>query len=434
MGKQHPLDNDPDFLADIASDMRKKDIMEKWSCSSGFVVNRRKKLGLIDEARAKKLAPSGDRVSGNVTVDADGGEFSELQTAERITDWARIFEHFDLDPESFEIIDDTVRMSMWQQSARAASGDRDIVNLYSYRAAFRRIKHEEEAEFASIIERIKGAVAAEPRKVALRTDGAFTQVVVPADLQAGKTDWLGGSEELTAQALASFQRAAEFAREHKPAEICILDPGDAIENMFNTPSQPATNDLSIDRQVELVLHIFLTGIEMLAPLAPIVRFAAVSSNHGAVRSSLKNQAADAHADYGLAIARMMRRALELNQEAFGHVTVQTPEPFMESLSLETSGTTIGLVHGHQASGPDKIGEWWKGQSLGGMPTADARILVAGHWHSTRYYQVGDSRHVFVSPSSDRGSSWFTNLKGDSSTSGMLMFTTRDGEWDHLRVI
>jgi len=36
------------------------------------------------------------------------------------------------------VVDDTVRMSKWQQSKRTESGDRDVVWLYSYRARFAR--------------------------------------------------------------------------------------------------------------------------------------------------------------------------------------------------------------------------------------------------------------------------------------------------------
>lgn len=429
-----PLWDNEDFLNDCRSDMSKADVMEKWQVSSGLVVDVRKEVGgprtVVVGTTDAEFDTEAD--SAKLTLDSKGGSFSNVKSDSPITDWSGVFKQFNLDPDSFEIVDDTVRMSMWQQSKRTENGDRDVVNLYSYRAQFRKINPKEKAEFESILERIRTFTPLPSRDMRARSDES--QIVVPSDLQVGKSDWNGGSEETAAQALASFATAAEFAREERPAEICIVDPGDAIENMFNTPSQLATNDLTVDRQIELALHIFLSGVEMLAPLAPSLRFAGVSSNHGTVRTGLKAPAGDVHADYGLAIARMMRRALKLNPREYSHVTVQTPEPYMESLAFETSGSTVGVVHGHQASGPDKIGEWWKGQSLGNMPTADARILIAGHWHSTRYYQVGDSRHLFVSPSGDRGSSWFTNIKGDSSTSGMLMFTTRDNEWGNLSVI
>jgi hypothetical protein len=54
-----------------------------------------------------------------------------------------------------------------------------------------------------------------------------------------------------------------------------------------------------------------------------------------------------------------------------------------------------------------------------MPTWDADILLAGHFHSHRKYQSGDGRYVIVGPASDNGSSWFSNLQGERATAGML---------------
>ncbi|WP_440708814.1 hypothetical protein [Herbiconiux sp. YIM B11900] len=370
-----------------------------------------------------------DTLTGRAEVGSDGGEFTDVQTDKPVTDWTGIFERFNLDPAVFEIIDDTVRMSTWEQSKRLENGDRDTVQLFSYRARFRR-RTQDAQEFATVLDRIRTFEF----KPSVKAVQAASLVVMPSDLQVGKVDWNGGTAETSVQALESFARAAEFAREFRPAEICIVDAGDPIENIYNTSSQLGTNDRDLPAQVEVAHHIFLTGLEILSPLAPKVRYAAVSSNHGAQRLGPKAPAGDAHADYGLGIAKMIRRALQLNPAAFGHVEVQTPEPFMESLYFETSGSRIGVVHGHQAGSADKLGEWWKGQSHGRMPVAEARILLAGHFHSLRYYQSGDSRHVFVGPASDRGSSWFTNLRGEQAQSGMLMFTTADNEWDDLRVV
>lgn len=259
-------------------------------------------------------------------------------------------------------------------------------------------------------------------------------VVVPTDLQLGKTDWNGGTRDTLEQVLASFYKAADLARETKPAEIVMVDAGDVIENIYSTSSQLATNDTDLPHQVERAMHIMLTGIQLLAPLAPSFKYVAVSSNHGAHRIGQKAPAGDVHADYGIVIAKMLGRALELNPATFSHVQVITPDPYMESLAFETSGSTVGVVHGHQAGSAEKLGEWWKGQSHGHMPTADARILIAGHWHSLRVQQSGNARWILVGPASDRGSSWFTNARGESSESGMLAFFTADNTWSDLQIL
>ena len=259
-------------------------------------------------------------------------------------------------------------------------------------------------------------------------------IIVATDFQLGKVDWNGGTADTLEQVLASFTRAAEQAVTERPQEIVIADAGDVIENIYSTSSQLGTNDLDLPHQVEAAMHVMLTGIEILAPLAPSLKYVAVSSNHGAHRIGPKSPAGDVHADYGLIVAKMIGRALALNPEAFGHVEVITPAPYMESVAFTTSGSHIGVVHGHQAGSADKLGDWWKGQSHGRMPTADARILISGHWHSLRVQQSGDARWILVGPASDRGSSWFTNSRGESSQSGMLTFLTSGNEWTDLKIV
>jgi hypothetical protein len=290
---------------------------------------------------------------------------------------------------------------------------------------------EDRISTAELVQRIE---AFQPPRNPEFHETARSLVIVPTDLQLGKTDWHGGTPDTLDQVLASFHKAAQVARDTKPAEIVMVDAGDIVENIYNTSSQLATNDTDLPHQVERAMHIMLTGIQLLSPLAPSFKYVAVSSNHGAHRIGQKAPAGDVHADYGIVIAKMLGRALQLNPDAFGHVKVVTPHPYMESLAFETSGSRVGVVHGHQASSADKLGEWWKGQSHGNMPTADARILIAGHWHSLRVQQSGDARWILVGPASDRGSSWFTNVRGESSASGMLSFLTADNAWSDLRIL
>lgn len=310
---------------------------------------------------------------------------------------------------------------------------------HSFRASAspKRIETNEATEFElqSVIDRITSYDHTKEFHMGAGDPNSDTLVIVPADLQIGKVDWNGGTDDTIKQALESFARAAQFATEHNFREIVIVDAGDIIENIYNVSSQLGTNDVDLPHQVVLASHVILSGIEMLAPLCESLRYVAVSSNHGAHRIGLKAPGGDVHADYGIAIARMLDRALKLNPVAFGHVTVQVPEPFFESLYFKTlSNSDIGVVHGHQVNSPDKIGEWWKGQSHGNMPVGNARILITGHWHSLRVQQSGDSRWIIVGPSSDRGSSWFTNNRGERSESGMLMFTTKDNKWGNLQIV
>jgi hypothetical protein len=423
----------PLFRSAIATDESLRDIAQRFGCSFGFA-QRLRSSGVFEDAAVLPVAVPVLKMEAKgapeYSRDEDSAGITITKVADRIiplSEWLLDLAADGYDPDDFNT---SHGHSIWTQHTK----DQVTKTLYSNRfSAVRKVRKDDSERLVStevVLEAIRSFTYI-PQPVAYQ-DESF--VLVPTDFQFGKVDWNGGSKETAAQVMESFSKAAAFVKEFRPREVAILDAGDIIENIYSTSAQLGTNDLDLPAQVVEAAYAMQRGLQMLAPLTPSIRYAAVSSNHGAHRIGPKSPAGDAHSDYGLAVAKMLGHALELNPSAFGHVTVQTPEPFMESLHFQTSGTDIGLVHSHQASGGDKIGEWWKGQSHGNMPVAQARILVCGHWHSLRVQQSGDSRWIMVGPSSDRGSSWFTNLKGEQSESGMLSFTTANNAWNNLRVL
>lgn len=260
-----------------------------------------------------------------------------------------------------------------------------------------------------------------------------TFVITPADPQWGKVDWGGGHQETLERMMTSYSRAADICKKLKPAEILIAALGDDVENIYSVSSQRGTNDLALTEQIRFARRVALEGIKMLAPLTPKLTYASVPSNHGSVRVGPKSPENHVLDDYGIEIAEQLRDVVSL-APSLSNVEVVIPDYNHESLLIETSGTKIGMAHGHQANNADSLGKWWAGQSHGRMPLADADIALFGHFHSLRVQQSGNARWLFVSPASDSGSSWYTNKTGESSVSGMLSFVTRDGKWSDLRVL
>lgn len=258
-------------------------------------------------------------------------------------------------------------------------------------------------------------------------------VLCPADPQIGKHDWNGSHAETIERMLSSYAAAAEFCSEYRPAEIVIAALGDDVENIHSVSSQRGTNSLALTEQIRVARRVALEGIKMLAPLTPKLTYASVPSNHGSVRIGPKSPENHVLDDYGIEIAEQIRDVAN-ESPRLSNVRVVIPDPYHESLLIETSGTKIGMAHGHQAASPDKLSDYWRGQSHGRMPLAEADIALFGHYHSLRVQQSGDARWLFVSPAQDGGSSWFTNKTGERSVTGMLSFTTRDGAWDNLRVL
>lgn len=428
--------NSDDFYSDLLDpDMVRNAICEKYNVSAGFVSKYRKLAKEGTYPGREAVAPPEPEITGSQkqplqSFDQDDkGNVKMEKVADRIiplSEWLDDLRKQGFDPDNFTY---SVGHSLWMQHTRNQITKTLYANKFS--ATLRSTESREAlVSHDEVMEAIRSFHYL-PEKRAYQGTGF---VLMPTDLQVGKVDIAGGTAETAEQVLRSFARAAEIIKEERPRQVAMVDAGDVIENVFNTSSQLGTNDRDLPHQVVEAMFLMQQGIQMLAPHTRDLRYAAVSSNHGAFRTGPKAPGGDAHADYGLAVAKMLGNALKLNPQAFGHVTVQTPEPHMESLAFDIAGTGIGALHGHQASSADKIGDWWKGQALGRLPVAEADILLVGHWHSLRVQQAGDGRWIFVGPASDRGSSWFTNIKGDSATSGMLSFFTANGQWSDMRIL
>jgi hypothetical protein len=90
-------------------------------------------VSLADEVRGQTPPPDQAGAAWRSTMTS---EFADIETGalpEQVSDWDGVLRHFGLNPAEFEIVDDTVRMSSWQQSKRLDSGGAGHVTLYSYR-------------------------------------------------------------------------------------------------------------------------------------------------------------------------------------------------------------------------------------------------------------------------------------------------------------
>lgn len=263
-----------------------------------------------------------------------------------------------------------------------------------------------------------------------------TEVLCIADLQVGKVASGGGSKELVDRVMKSVTAFEERVRVTRPGEILLLELGDLVENFSNLSTQRATNDLDMTLQIRIARRLLSEIVKRVAHLAPKVVLVSVPSNHGAVRiEGTKDFASNPNNDWGIEINHQLEEVFS-NREGFEHVEFLRTEGHQESLTYTClDGTVIGVVHGHQASNPTKISDWWKGQSHGrrhGLHLVD--ILFHGHYHHLSITQTGDERWIIGTPSSDGGSDWFVNKTGEVSTSGMLMLEVSNRNWVNPKIV
>lgn len=401
----------PLFVQDLRSEMSGRTVASKWGIGKSSVNDWRKNNPVVKDTDTTEFASDGSR--------AVQGVRDRAVTLADAREWIRSSGD---DPDLFDISVRSIAYGEGLWSNRMSATPKKGVK------AGATITKE---DYAAASKYIEGFTFIPPKKDFL----VGTSVIVPTDNQLGKTDFNGGSDSTIDRALTSYGNAEEYLKEYRPRHVVLAHCGDGIENFCNAPAQRDTNDLDLPHQVLAQYKLELEGIRMLAPYSPKMTAAWVPSNHARARAGMKQDMGTPHADYGITNAKMIAHTLDIFG-GFDNVTVQIPESeWMESMTVYTDAVNVGMAHGHQSNGADKIGDWWAKQDHGRMPTWDADILVAGHWHSYRSYQSGDGRWVFVAPANEPGSSWFTNLKGERSTTGMLAMSFNDPKmWLHQQIL
>jgi len=326
-------------------------------------------------------------------------------------------EHAGIDPAGIEVIP-PVRTSRWQQQK-----DGELVWLTSYRFTFRR-KH---ADIDLPLLLAEGDKKVKPRPV---KDPNPTAVVVAwSDLQVGKVDYRGNSDTLMQRVADMQTELVDYVKREKPERLIFADLGDTVENFDNTnrEQQAVTNDLSIMEQVDVATTLAWRVLRSLAEHVSHVTYASVGSNHCQWRRNGKAIGKPTD-DWGVFIGRQIARLAQ--ETGADHIRFVEPQPQDESLAIDVFDDTyhvLGLVHGHQATKATMLEQWWRNQSFGAQPVADATCLLHGHFHHLRVTELGStpygaSRFIIGAPTLDNGSNWYKLRSGQDSVPGLAVFT------------
>lgn len=256
-----------------------------------------------------------------------------------------------------------------------------------------------------------------------------TLVVCAADLQIGKVQSGGGTQDTVNRAMSVYTQVKEYALAGGFAEIVFVDLGDVMEGFGSVVSQQQTNDLSLTDQFRVARRVLLEGVLAFDGIAPKLTYVAVSSNHCQVRNGIgdKTRANVPFDDWGLLIQETITDALP-------HIEKVNTGRHEEAVTYTTNdGTVLGFTHGHLSGSQDKVKDWFKGQSHGrrsNMHNAD--VLAFGHFHSPYISVSGDGRYVLGAPSLDPGSDWYANKTGETNAPGLMTFEVEGGKlkgWD-----
>lgn len=371
---------------------------------------------------AALATPTVSEKAGRVEYGPDGGEFTDVQTTAPLTDWTHVFERFHLDPDEFTIVGDTVRVSHWQQSARTPDGDRDVVDLYAYRAKFeRKTQYIDQPTIESMVERLRGTALAPD----VSMGDPVTVFIGAADHQLGKSFGPGRGTPETLDRINQSKAAIKKWIEQRKAigwnieKIIFANMGDPIEGVQGSYlNQPYTVDLNTREQLTLAIDVHLEWIKEFAPLAPQFEYAATLCNHGQLsRGTGKSNVADDADNASGFIGDALRRVCA-HIPGLADVQWTVPEDNMIT-TVQASGANLALAHGHKISGNESA---WLARQSNALNHEGYRtdLWVTAHRHSASIDDFGPYRRIQCT-TVDPGSKWFTDATGVYATPGTTVF-------------
>lgn len=318
-----------------------------------------------------------------------------------------------------------VSASRWEQrtSVRDADGRRTgevettWLNAYRYKAERGVMRVDLPALYADV--RSSKPSRREPSQT------GRSAVVCWADIQVGKVDRLGGLSEMLDRLEQKRRSLKSWLRSAKVEHVVLADVGDIVEGFENVGSQTRMNSLSLMDQVDVAATEFWRTLRVCEQAGP-VDVLSVPSNHCQWRKG-KGLVGKPGDDWGLHISQRLER---LNEEAGLRASFHRPPDWDEVLQFRVQDTELGLAHGHQASGPDRVKDWWGRMTHAGVLSAD--VLLTGHFHFAslrphgRNPDTGRSRWHVQASTLDNGSAWVRNKFGEDGDPALTVFVIDRG--------
>lgn len=368
--------------------------------------------------------------------DGQAGFIETGPLPERPKTWDDFIRDAGLDPEEVEVVGN-VAVRGWNALRKGADGQSEPVSMHHYKINLR-LRRESLPDLPQLMAQVRSE---RPHRPVGGTDDS-TLVVCFSDAQTGKVGSGGDSEDLIRRVDSYLEQVEKYSKLWGCKEAAFFDVGDTIEGIESgggLESQLASNDLSLMEQIDLAGVVEFEFIRTLARLHDKVTYAAVPSNHCAHRRG-KTSIGKPSDDWGLFIAKQISHRMAENEKAFGHVTTYLPEKYQETLTVDLSGTRVGVAHGHRNTNQDKTPLWWAKQTHGAQPLASADILVTGHYHNFRVQPTGSrldgkgSKWWIQCPTMDNGSDWFRLASGENSEPSMLIFRVDESGWHDLTLL
>lgn len=257
-------------------------------------------------------------------------------------------------------------------------------------------------------------------------------VFLAGDLQLGKPD--GDGTEGTVQRFydsleRSLDRYKKLRKAGKAGPVLLAWVGDCIEGVTSQGGNLIGRlELTITEQVRVYRRLLLDQVQAFDDLTDSLEVAVIGGNHDeALR--VGNQMASTYDD-SWAVEGAAQVA-DVMKASGRDIAWYLPGRDELHLTLDSHGTRIGLLHGHQTKG--KMQQWLANKALSRDPIGQADIVLSGHYHYLRLEQFSDVTWMQTG-SMDGGSVWFSHKGGIEAPPAAVTFLTADRRWHSLEIV
>lgn len=377
--------------------------------------------------------------AGAVEVDPDGASLSRVVVTTPILedgDWAPILEMFGLNPEHFEVVNDSVRMKSWWVARGSKKNDTwEPLQMYSYDARFRRV-NKDMVPVAKVKEWHETLLADEfftdfPDEQRMQPDAGVptTYTILIADPQLGKKgteeavhNWQNGIQNH----LLAIERLQYQGQHIEGVHVAFM--GDEHENVVNSyTNQPHTVELNRSQQLELDYDLSVWTLKRVADLGLPISASSVISNHGLwTRNDSKDPVTSNNDNSSTYIRRQVAKLFNELVPFGGPVIDWTIGDSSPGVVVDLSGVPAYFSHGFIEKGrggstETKVQNAIEKQILGDTERLGAVPLwFMAHYHHF-YTNEFQDRTLFGCPALEalRSSEYMQDQYGVWSQPGML---------------
>ena len=382
------------------------------------------------QTKKKIKHPKGFEPSAKFNQATKSGEIVSQPQKSNNVDWKEQLEnYFGKDAYKYKVLENQAEIRYWDMAGSPPQ------RLYYFKAKI--VSSEQympDKDFKKLLAsagRLKKKTSKKPVK------DSKTFCIALADFQIGKE----GTEEAIERFIDYIPKIKAHVKQIQKIEpleqVLFAGLGDLLESCSNHYNMQEFSTILDERsQQKVARRMIYTLIKEIMPLFSKGLVCFIGGNHGENRKNGKAYTTFAD-NKDVMLAEELQEIFKESPAYNKSLDFIIPDNELH-LTIEVSDVAILLLHGHQMKGAGnsqaKARKWLSDQAFSRNATADADIVLHGHYHFFSAYESSD-RLILQAPTLDSGSEWFENTKGDKSRAGMLTFVIGGKEkWDYIKVI